>query len=250
MRVETNLNLVRRNRRIAQWLFFLSFGILLAGLFIINTPPASEETAGLSFLLSLAVLPVALIATMASVRMTNLWVRPPRPESAIEAGLKGITYKTVLYNYFHGPAKHVLITPQGVFAIVTRYQSGRFKVEGETWTVYKNPISRIFTFIRMDQIGNPADEARRAAAHVQSLITPITPNVVVEPLILFTDSRVQLEVIQPTVPVLHADPKRPLSLKEYLKARPKNAVTLKSEQIKAFDVRTFGEDTAAESTTT
>jgi hypothetical protein len=36
MRVETNDNLVRRNRQIAQYLFFATFAILIGGLFIIN----------------------------------------------------------------------------------------------------------------------------------------------------------------------------------------------------------------------
>lgn len=239
MRVEINESLVRRNRRLAQWLFFISFGILLAGLFIINTPPASPETAGLSFALSALVLPVAFISTMASVRMTNLWVRPPRPENAIQEGMKGIASKAVMYSYYHLPARHVLITPQGVFAIITRFQEGRYSVEGETWKSHRNPLSRLFSLIRLDQIGNPTEEARKAGAHVQALIDPIAPDIKVHPLIVFFDPRAQIEVVNSSIPVVHTDPKRPLSLKEYLKSLPKNAPTLTADQIIAFEDATL-----------
>ncbi len=77
-------------------------------------------------LVQTAILPIAFITTIVSVRMTNLWVRQPRPEVVIREGLKGLSNKSVLYSYYHFPARHVLICPQGVFAMVTRFQDGRY----------------------------------------------------------------------------------------------------------------------------
>src|SRR5215207_4056948 len=130
MRVETNSKLVRRNRQIAQYLFFFSFGVLLLGLFVTNQQAASMQANDLllgGILPSLVVL-LAFITTITSVRMTNMWVREPRPEVALREGLKGLSNKSVLYNYYHLPARHVLIAPQGVFVITTRFQEGRFTV--------------------------------------------------------------------------------------------------------------------------
>jgi hypothetical protein len=235
MRVVTNEALIRRNRRTAQWMFFVSFGILLLGLFVINAPAASPDTAGLSFVLSLLVLPLAYGATIMSVRMTNLWVRLPRPETAIQEGLKGVGSKAVLYNYFHLPARHVLIAPQGVFAIVTRFQDGRYSFDGTQWITHKNFLAKLLSFLRLDQIGNPHRDAEKAAAHVQGLLSAIAPDVPVQPVILFFDPRADIEVTESSIPIVHADPKRALSLKNYLKNLPRTGPTLTPEQIAAFE---------------
>lgn len=241
MRVETNERLARRNRQIAQYLFFFSFGVLILGLFVINQPaPAQGEDVTLSFLLSSAVLPFAFITTMLSVRMTNLWVRPPRPEVVIREGLKGISSKSVLYNYYHFPARHVLITPYGVFAIITRFQDGRFTVRGSKWISHRSPISRFFGIFRLDGIGNPTLDAQRAADHVKKLLANIAPDVPVQGVVVFVDPRAQLEIENPDVPVVHADSKREPSLKDYIRSVMKeNRPTLTPEQIEAFEQATL-----------
>jgi len=239
MRVETNEALIRRNRRLAQWLFFISFGILLLGLFVINAPAASPDLAGLGFGVSLLVLPLAYGSTILSVRMTNLWVRLPRPEVAIQEGLKGIGNKAVLYNYYHFPARHVLIAPQGVFAIVTRFQDGRYSFDGTRWITHKSLLSRLLSFIRLDQIGNPHLDAQKAAAHVQALVNTVADGIKGKPVVLFFDPRAEIEVSGTDVIVVHADPKRPLSLKNFLKSLPKSGPTLSPEQIDAFEAATL-----------
>lgn len=240
MRIETNSGLIRRNKQLAQILFFVSFGVLILGLFVINTQQPGD-TSLLSVLLPVIILPVAFIMTMLSVRMTNLWVRQPRPEVVIQEGLKGVSNKNVLYHYFHFPARHVLIAPQGVFAIVTRFQDGRYSNTGDRWVTHRGLAGRILSLFRFDSIGNPTRDAHRAAEHVQKMIDPIAPGVKVQPLIIFVDPRTQLEVEDPAVPVLFADPKLEPNLKDYLRKLGKDsAVSLTPEQIEAFDTATFG----------
>jgi hypothetical protein len=238
MRVETNLKLAQRNRQIAQYLFFLSFGVLIVGLFVTNAQVTNVDADGflLGVLLPSLVLPVAFILTMLSVRMTNLWVRQPRPEVAIREGLKGISNKSVLYNYHFIPARHVLIAPQGVFAMVTRFQDGRYTVEGDNWKTHRNAISRLFSVFRMDSIGNPTLDAIDAAERVRKIIEPIAPGVPVQPLIIFVDPRAQVEMLNPTVPVLYADRKRDPSLNDYMRELAKEKrPTLTPAQIEAFE---------------
>src|SRR5690554_5817915 len=147
MRVETNQKLVRRNRRIAQYLFFFSLAVLIGAFIVANAqmfsgslpdPDTLEGT--LALVLPTLVLPIGVLASLFSVRMTNLWIRQPRPESAIREGLKGLSNKSVLYNYYHLPARHVLICPQGVFAITTRFQEGRYTVTGDKWITHGGPF--------------------------------------------------------------------------------------------------------------
>lgn len=247
MRIETNNKLVQRNRRIAQYLFFFSLAVLV-GAFIFTNQQAMNPNAATSeslegallLLLPAFVLPLGVITSMVSVRMTNLWIREPRPERALREGLKGLSNKSVLYNYFHFPARHVLVCPQGVFAITTRFQEGVFTVEGDKWTTKGSALNGLFRFFRRDGIGNPSEDARAAAAHVQKLLTTIAPGVEVQPLVVFIDPRTQVTIKDPTVPVLFADVKSEISLKNYLRDLPKGQrQTLTQEQIQAFEAATL-----------
>jgi uncharacterized membrane protein len=219
MRVETNTQLVKRNKRTANILFFVSLAILMSGFLTANLQlSAQDDTAlTLSLIIPWIILPLGLLTTIASVRMTNQWVRRPRPEEALQQGLKGLSKRSVLYNYYHGPARHVLITPQGIFAIVTRFQDGSFSVEGDRWKSGKGVSSRIMRFFRQDDIGNPSAEARAAAEHIKSLLATGAPDVEVNPLVVFIDPRAQVEAINPAVPVLYADENREPNLRDYLR---------------------------------
>lgn len=238
MRIETNIKLVKRNKQIAQYLFFFSFGVLVVGFIVTNQRPAdiTSSTANLSLLLSSLVLPIGLVSTLVSVRMTNLWVRQPRPENVIREGLKGLSNKSVLYNYFHMPARHVLICPQGVFAIITRFQDGNYSVQGNQWQTFGGALNSLLRFIRRDSIGNPTRDASEAAIYVKGLFQKASVEVEVQPLIVFTDPRVQLNIENPSIPVLYGDTKRKPNLKDYLRdVRKDNQTSLTPEQIEAFE---------------
>jgi hypothetical protein len=252
MRVETNWNLVRRNRRIANFLFFFSMAVLIGGFIIANTQLANtNSTDNLSLALALilpwVVLPVGFISTLTSVRMTNLWVRKPRPEDAIREGLKGMNKRSILYNYYHFPARHVLVTPFGVFAMITRYQEGHFVVQGDRWKTAGGAFRWISRNFRRDDIGRPNEEAIRAANHVKGLLASTAPNVPVQPLIIFVDPRAQVDIVDPTVPVLYADSKREPNLRDYLRdyARqqsPQEVIPVKKRPGKSSKVVTNPED--------
>ncbi len=246
MRIETNDRLVRRNRQIAQIMFFASLALLGVGLFFTNyplfAPDADLEAISSLWAVPSVILPLAFLFTMFSVRLTNWWVRRPRPEDEFQENLKGLGNKAVLYNYYHFPARHVLIAPQGVYAIITRFQDGKISVTGDKWQARRGVISRLLSFFRLDGIGNPSADAQMAAEHIQQFITPIAPDIRVQPLVVFYDPRVRLEVVNPTVPVVHVQTKLKPSLKDYLRDVPHNArVSLTPEQIAAFEAATLSQ---------
>lgn len=244
MRVETNDRLVRRSRQIAQYLFFGIFATLIGAFLIINQVSATAETLSVLTLVQAILLPIAFIATLISVRMTNLWVRQPRPEDVIRDGLKGISNRSVLYNYFHLPARHLLITPQGVFAIVTRYHDGLFRVENDRWRAVRNPLMTVLSFLRFDTLGNPTADAQRAAKHIQALLEPIAPHVQVQPLIVFFDPRSAVDVVSSTVPVVQMETrgnKRVLMIRDVIKdvAADQPGASLTPEQIAQLEAATI-----------
>jgi hypothetical protein len=221
MRIETNLRLAQRNRRIAHFLFFFSMAVLIGGFIIANTQLTSTDRESPVFALSLflpwVVLPIGFICTILSVRMTNLWIRKPRPEEAIRDGLKGISKKSVLYNYYHFPARHVLIAPQGVFAMVTRFQEGKFRVDGDKWTTPSGFFGGFMRFFRRDGIGDPTQDALKAAAYIKSLLDKKTQGIEVQPLIIFVDPRANVEIVNSSVPVLYANENQKPNLRDFMR---------------------------------
>ncbi len=205
MRVFTNEQLLRRNRQIAQFLFIFSLVILIGGLIITNTA-ARDNTA--LMVIPLLIMPVGLITTWISVRLTNLYVREPHPADALQAALKGVSRQSVLYNYLF-KAQHVLICPQGVYAIVTRFQDGTFRAQGETVRSARkrSPFSALFVLMRQEQLGNPIKDARAAAADLQTRIDALLPDakIVVQPVVAFISDKAQIDEASPAVPVVLAN---------------------------------------------
>src|SRR5215467_8785152 len=150
MRVVINQGRMNRNRLIAQILFFVSLAVLIGGLIFTNT--LAVQT-GLLVLVPLLVMPIGLTTTVISVRLTNEFVRLPHPDEAIDEGLDGIDPRSVLYHYTL-PVKHVLVAPQGVYSLTTRFQETRYTIEGDTWLNWKGrgPLAPLFLFLRQEAL--------------------------------------------------------------------------------------------------
>jgi hypothetical protein len=219
MRIVKNEKLASRNRRITTYLFLATMVILIGGFVLVNYSLFTGEVPApeLVFLQALS-LPVAFILTLVSVRMTNTWARRPYPDEAIQEGLKGLSKKSIIYHYYHFPARHVLIAPQGIFAIITRWHGDRFTYNGKRWITHKSAISRFFSAIRMDGVGDPIGDATRAAEHLAAILKPIAGDVEVQPVIVFLDPRAEVEVTEESpVPIVFADDKREPNLTNLLR---------------------------------
>jgi hypothetical protein len=242
MRVVTNQQRVNRNRQIAQILFFVSLAILFGGLIITNTLGNSSD---FFLMLPCLVMPIGLVTTIISIRMTNQYVREPHPEDAILAGLKGINKRSVLFNYLL-PANHVLISPQGVYTFTTRFQESRFKIEGGKWTSWKarGPLAPLFLFLKQEALGDPFKQANSEADAIEALIKVKLPNsdIPVQPVIVFTSPKAYLEVIDPDLPVVYADLKLKPSLKGLMKDDKKreDVSPLTAEQMNAIEDALIG----------
>jgi hypothetical protein len=257
MRIKTNTRLMKRNRQIATNLFMLTFLVLIGGFFFVNINLFTNQLNSDPLLLlgQALVLPVAFILTLISIRLSNLWARRPYPEEVINESLKGLSNKSVIYHYFHIPARHVLISPQGIFTITTRWHNGKYEVSKDRWRSKAGIFSRFFSSLRMDGIGDPTFDAERAANHVQKVLQKIESDITVQPVLLFIDPRVNVEVKESRIPILFADPKRD-NLTDYLRDqlrlitdnnKKKNiGMPLSDAQITQFEVATIGAATEAD----
>jgi hypothetical protein len=253
MRVQTNVRVIKRNRQIAQYAFFISMSVWLGSLAITFLPAFTDRSVdqlGWLELVATAVLPFALALALFAVYMTNLWIREPRPEQVIRDGLKGMNKKSVLYHYHHSPAKHVLISPQGVFVMVVRWQRGNIIVNGDKWRFQRSFLARFLSLFRLESLGNPVGEAERARSYLARLLEDIAPDVEIEPLLVITDPRAAITVQSDSpVPIVYANEKNPAgdrlkpTLTDFMRERKTNntEMPLTAEQIEAFDQATLPE---------
>lgn len=248
MRVVTNKKRVERNRNIATYLFLATMALLVGSFVFVNYSlfTGSQPSVVILGLQALS-LPLAFIMTLYSIRMTNQWARRPYPEEALEEGMKSLNKRSILYNYYHDPARHVLIAPQGVFTITTRWHSDHFEVEDDKWVTKKNAVLKLFSSMRMDGVGNPTHDAQEAAQHVQGVLNEIAPDVNVEPLIVFVNEEAELEIHDTPVPIFFLDDKTEHSLNEYLRdlnrerrdnLQQRATLPLTEEQLAAFEEKT------------
>ena len=232
MRVVTNDKLINRNRMIAQSLFFVSMGLLVLSFFGSNQLSGDGDLA-LAF--QCAAIPILFGLVIGSVRMTNNWVRQPYPWEQIRAGLKGIGGENVLYNFVL-PANHVLIGPNGIFAITTRFHEKPQAVKDDHW----QPNLGLLTLMRQEQIGNPTHEAKIKAAKTEAYLRELLEDdeITVTPVVVFVHPNAEVSIEGDlSVPVLYASPeKKKLSLKNYIRDAKTDANhTLTKEQIAELD---------------
>ena len=227
MRVVINEAQINRYRKISHILFFVSLAGMGIGFFYTWTQPAASSTSQISCL----ILPILLLMTLTSVRLANNWIREPRPIDVLSDALKGLGKKYTIFHHLL-PAPHVLIGPEGVFAITTIWQERSYRVEGKKWRGDEGLLRKLNGYLRQDLIGNPFQEALFQAQKMQKLVDKVAPDseVEVQPLIVMINPKATFEAEDPVIPVLYADPKRKPSLRLYLRdLKPGEAETLSEE---------------------
>ena len=221
MQVSTNEKLIARRRRIGTYASFGGLGVLLAGMI------ASFQVQYIWYSL------IALIAGFLLAQFGNYnlrrWGRSPRPDEVIETALKGFDDRYHLYSWSL-PAPCVLLSPQGVYSFVTKDQAGEITVNGSQWRS-KFSLGRALLAFAQEGMGNPTNEALEGASRLGNWIKAELPDVPIEiqPAILFINAKAQLQVNEPTVPVMDAP-----SLKKWLRGTGKGA-NLKSADYKALE---------------
>lgn len=209
MRTITNEKKVARGARLGKILVFGSLGFLIAGLIL-----ALRLTQLYYAWISLACLAIALLATTIGFAFMNRWVREPRADQALAAGLKGFDERYRLYNYIL-PAPHVLLAPNGLFVLTPMGQDGDIRYEGKFQRRFS--VVRLLRFLSDEGLGRPFAEGDRQVDALKQLLRQNgIEDVDVQNLVVFYNPRVQLEAIDPPRPVL-----LPVGLKRLIRAQSK-----------------------------
>jgi hypothetical protein len=178
-----------------------------------------------------SMLALVLGFVLAQIGSYNLrrWGRSPRPDQVLQEAMKGFDDRFHFYAWSL-PAPYVLLSPQGLYAFVTKDQSGQVSVNGKTWKTRFN-LGRALLMFAQEGMGNPSDEAEITAKKLNDWLHTKLPEstTTVQPVIVFIDPKVELNATEPTVPVLE-----PKAMKKWLRGSGKGD-NIKMVEYKALE---------------
>ena len=214
MRVTVNEEFIRKRAKYTRWASFVGLGVLALG-FAISLNEAY-------FFWSLPALAIGLVLASFSGFNANRYVKEPRPDQVLAKSLRGFDKNYHLFNYT-SPIPHVLLTPSRVYAVLIKLQDGVVRREGNRWR--RNFTIRRFIFLFGEEgLGNPTRDAHNQA---ESLYRDLAEEFgeeapPVEPIVVFTNPNVQLELGQSSVDETDDVPAMMGSnLKKYIRSQPK-----------------------------
>lgn len=251
MKVYRNLGDIRRKERLGRRLSLAGLAVLFAGLLASFVPtwlppdqPAANPISAVIqqywVWISFAALPLGFLLASVGSYFINRFARRrwpgsksfARPDEVMERSMKGFDDK---YAYFAWslPANHVLVGPCGILVLALRSDKGRVTVQGERW---REPFSlgRFFSVFAREGVGNPAFELEEQIKRLQKILAEenqadgaqTTRPVPMEPVAVFLNPEMQIEVENPTVNVLRAD-----QIKDFVRRRARE-VKLSSNDVR------------------
>lgn len=179
-------------------LFLLLGGVVLS-LFV-------PSLATISLILMLA----GVVISVLGIHNANIWVKKPRPETVLDAELKGLTDNYRLYHFPALPYDHILLTPSGVYVIETVNLEGEFSYQDGKWKE-KMTLGRAVRYIVEEHLGDPIRDAIDFAANLKDhLKVDAGVKSEVTPLVVFIHPRA--EILIKNSPVVVTTPKKLKSL--------------------------------------
>lgn len=125
MQIIRNDKLIKRNARIAQSAMIAGVLVLAGGMFLSFRHPEQ-------FTLTLLALVLGFALSQIGIYFSNRWARKPRPDEALDQGLKGLDDKYTLYHY-STPVSHLLVGPCGIWVLSPKHQGGTITYSKGKW---------------------------------------------------------------------------------------------------------------------
>ena len=105
----------------------------------------------------------------------------------------------------YGNIDHVVLGPNGIFVIETKNYAGKIICDGDKWSSQRN--GRFNRLLHYD-LGSPSKQAKRNATRVKRVIEHMamfkSKNIWVNGILVFANKHVQLQISNPTVPILRS----------------------------------------------
>lgn len=218
MRVYTNESYIKRRARLGQYASWGGLAVLGVGMVLsFRANPANANNYRLFIMGSFLCLILGFIAANFGNYNMRRFGRSPRPDERLAKELKGFDDRYVLYSWML-PAPYVFVGPSGIYTFAVREHSGKVINTGNKWE-HKGGRMRFLLAFSNEGIGNPSQDALEDAKKVQAFLAEKLPDlkIDVQPLALFTNPSVELDLNNPAIPVVKSQ-----GLKALLRQRTKD----------------------------
>jgi hypothetical protein len=200
MKVIANDKLIKRYSALGKYLNIAAILVLFGGM-------ALTYLRTDLFYLALIALFTGFILSQVSVFFINRWGRKPRPDEQITNSLKGLANEYSLYHYVTS-VSHLLVGPAGVWVILPYYQRGTITYEKNRWKQRGGGLGLAYLKIfAQEGIGRPDLDSKsdvdKISSHFNKALGSDAPQV--NPVLIFTDKRVDIQVEGAPIPTLTAD---------------------------------------------
>jgi hypothetical protein len=201
VRVVRNTGYVKGRQRASALMVGLGL-LLIGGFWFVNLFGSSSLVP-----VSLAAIVIGFVLFYGGLQQRARWGRKPGNDQVLDAALARLNDRYTLIHYADFPGKradHVLITPGKLLVLTTRELTGRVRVHGRAW---RRPNAFIFGFMRLagPQLGNPTVDNERQVESLRKLLDEEHLPGEIEGAIVFVDPRVNLDIDEPTTPVLRPE---------------------------------------------
>ena len=200
MRIIRHNGYIDSRKRRARWIAFLGFLMLTSTLWIALNPAMLIPAYIAMF--------IGFIIFNLGMQQVGKWSRNPRNDQFLDALLREkVSDKYVLMHYApigSRKAEHLLFHPGGLLTITMRDLDGTIVERGARWTRKGMGLRRIFSFSG-PQLGNPSMETEAAIKEVEAYLGERQLEFDVNGTIVFFHPEVELDIEDPTFPVLHDD---------------------------------------------
>jgi hypothetical protein len=212
MKIVSNTKLIKRNKKIGQ---FLTAGALVVlGIGLVYSFTAPEQVT-----ITFGALLLGFLLTQIGIFYGNRWGKSPRPDELLTAGLKGLEEKYTLYHYIAG-LSHVLIGPLGIIALVPISVGGTITYDEKKDRFRQKGGNRLQKLFGQESIGRPEMDARYAATDLEKFFKknfPETEIPNIEAIVVFTNKQAVVQTSDAPVPAVALE-----KLKDYIRKRGKD----------------------------
>lgn len=164
MRQYKNIRLIQRNGRFGKALMYTGLGLTIAAAAIVFRDP--------NFLFpALILMLIGGFFSQIGTALVNRFGREPRMDQIIDASLKGLDDRYATFHYLLG-TDHAFVAPEGIFAIIPRWEKGQITYRDEGW-YHKKPKGRLSIRNRQRVLRGIEKEAQR---ELQSLERSLSKN--------------------------------------------------------------------------
>ncbi|HEY45760.1 MAG: hypothetical protein AMJ88_00655 [Anaerolineae bacterium SM23_ 63] len=198
MRQYIDLKMIKRWNTLSKAMIFLGLGLLI-GAFIMTfrEPQLSNQFLIMSI--------IGVVCSQTGLAINNRWGAKPRTDEIIDEALKGLDNRYEIYHYKLGTS-HALLSPEGAFAIVPRYEDGEITYAGEKWFSQRTK-RKLLRRSGKRSLGDLQKNAEAEARSMQKALHRALPDISdisIQPILVFVNPDTFVKVDGAPLHVVHA----------------------------------------------